>query len=281
MLRALRHGPCICRGRRMLRASAGMISKVENLDRNRTYAGRFLLRFKSLESTNDFCLQNEFALKKAGLAVMADSQTRGRGSKGRTWQSGTSKNLFCSLVIHPDIDGSLIPSMTILAGLSVFRALETLGAEDLSIKWPNDILIRNRKVCGILCESRITSDFTAVVAGIGVNVSGRTTQFPADLRGKAATLSECNIKTSRLELVDRISGELDQILLAAGAPGGHEKIFRKWEGASSSIGRQVRFNHGDREETGIIKGLNNQGRLIVRKTDGSVVSIVSGTVEYG
>lgn len=257
-----------------------MISRIKNLDRNRTYAGRFLLRFRTLKSTNDFCLQNEFVLKKAGIAVMADTQTRGRGSKGRIWHSGKGKHLFCSLVIHPDINSSIIPSMPLFAGLSVFRTLAALGAKDLSIKWPNDILIKNRKVSGILCESRITSDFKAVVAGIGINVSGRISQFPEDLKGKATTLSECNIKASRLELMDKISRELDQILLAISIPYGLEKIYRRWEEVSSSIGRQIRFNRGAGEETGNIEGLDNQGGLIVKKSDGAVVSIVSGTVEY-
>lgn len=254
--------------------------RIEDLNRNRTYAGRFLLRFKTLESTNAFCLENEFALLKAGLAVMTDSQTRGRGSKGRTWQSGIGGNLFCSLVVHPDFDVNLIPSMTIFAGLSVFRTLETLGAKNLSIKWPNDILINNRKVSGILCESRITPGFKAVVAGIGINISGTALQFSEDLRNKAATLSEHGIQASRLKLVDSISEELDRILLAAGRPRGHEEIFRKWEKASSSIGSQVTFSQGTDWETGIIEGLDNQGRLMVRKGDSTVVPILSGTVEY-
>ena len=254
--------------------------RITELDRNRTYAGRFLLRLDTVESTNSFCLENTSVLKTAGLVVMADRQTRGRGSRGRIWEAGSGKNLFASFVIHPDLDKALIPAMTLLTGLSVFNALESLGALNLSIKWPNDIRIGNRKVSGILCESRISRDLMAVVAGVGINVSGNSSQFPGELRAKATTLQEQGLKVSRQELVQRISQGLDRLLLAAGEAGSLKAIFRQWERASSSIGRQVVFKAEKEQETGVVKGLDPKGGLVVQKTDGSLVSISSGTISY-
>ena len=254
---------------------------VEDLDRNRAYAGRFLLRLGTLESTNSFCLENPSILGMPGLVVMADRQTKGRGSRGRNWESGTGRHLFSSFVIHPDVDNKFFPSMTILAGLAVFKALESIGVQGLSIKWPNDILIRNRKVSGILCESRLTPDVRAVVAGIGVNVSGSSAQFSPGIKHKAVTLFEHGIKISRIELVDRIAEELDHALLLAGKTGGGiEGLFRQWEKASSSIGKRVSFDPGTGEEHGIVMGLDAAGRLLIKKEDGRSITAASGTVDY-
>ncbi len=260
--------------------------KIQELDRNRAYAGRFLLRFDVLESTNSFCLETTSVLKRPGLAVIANHQTGGRGSRGRTWEPGRGRHLFCSLVIHPPIQPELFPAMTLFAGLSVFRVLEDLGAGDLAIKWPNDVLIQGRKVCGILCESRNAGDARAVVVGIGINISGDHRQFPRHLWNRLTTLEEHGINISRLELMDRIAGKLDNILKTARgcnakSPDVH-KIFRQWEAASSSIGREVEFQRmaGDKYTRGIIAGLDSHGRLLVRTGNGELARVLSGQVRY-
>ncbi len=259
---------------------ASIIDNIVELDGNRTYAGRFLLHLDQVESTNTLCLEKDLLLRKAGLVVLADRQTGGRGSRGRTWEAGSGRHLFCSFVIHPDVDTVFFPCMTLLAGLAVFNALESAGAGDLSIKWPNDVLIGGRKVGGILCESRITSGLKAVVKGIGINISGTADQFPAGLRSKAITLSQCGIKVSRHELLEFISRELDAVLLGAREPKGLKRIFRNWQKASSSIGKEVHFNVGNGEETGLIEGIDDLGRLLVRMPTGRLVPIQSGRVDY-
>ncbi len=255
-----------------------IISRIEDFDRNRTYAGRFLLRFASIDSTNLFCLENRSVLERAGLVVMAERQTKGRGSKGKQWEAGTGSHLFCSFVVHPRLDVNLIPSMTIFSGLAVFRILKALGAKELSIKWPNDILLANKKVCGILCESRLHQDLKAVVIGIGINISGDSSQFSTELRGKATTLSEHGIETTPMRLLAPLAQEIDSILLRAENVRERKKIFQLWEQASNSIGRQISFNDG--QDKGIIIGLDDLGRLMVQTPDGRLKGIESATVEY-
>ncbi|RUM93304.1 MAG: biotin--[acetyl-CoA-carboxylase] ligase, partial [Thermodesulfatator sp.] len=202
--------------------------KIRDLNRNRTFAGRFLLHFDSLDSTNDYCLKNISVLQKPGLVVVADRQTQGRGSRGRTWEPGKGEHLFCSFVIHPEIRQEFIPSMTLFAGLAVFRAISSLGITQASIKWPNDILIAEKKVCGILCESRITPEMKAVVAGIGINISGGPEQFPESLREKVTTLSKHGIQITNIELVDLIAGKLDEILAGIKSSSALNAIFQDW-----------------------------------------------------
>ncbi len=255
-------------------------NNIVELNRNRTYAGRFLLHLQSVESTNSYCLEDSAILNTPGLVVMADRQTRGRGSRGRSWEAGSGRHLFASLVIHPDMDTRLITCMTVFAGLAVFRAISAIGAKNVSIKWPNDILLAEKKVCGILCESRIDSSLKAVVAGIGINISGTSSQFPGHLRKKAATLSEHGITVSRKELLETICGQLDSILQKVRTVAGLEEVLRHWEKASSSMGRKVRFKVGSNEETAIVEGLDHQGHLVVKKADGSLICIRSGRIDY-
>jgi BirA family biotin operon repressor/biotin-[acetyl-CoA-carboxylase] ligase len=215
---------------------------------------------------------------------MADRQTRGRGSKGRSWESGRDRHLFCSLVIHARLEAEIFSAMTLFTGLSVFRALKGLGTEGLSIKWPNDILIRNRKVCGILCESRDIGPIRAVVAGIGINISGSRRQFPEHLQKNLPTLAEHGIEPGRLELLNRIAREMDGILHQILAPGhgnaSAASIFRQWEAASSSIGRQVEFKDGNRPAKGTIIGIDDHGRLLVMTDRGTPSTVLSGSVHY-
>ncbi len=257
------------------------LPNMTTLNRNRTYAGRFLLHLEKVESTNSLCLDTDALIEKAGLVVMADRQTRGRGSKGRRWDSGRGDHLFSSFVVHPGLEASSIPSMTVFAGLAVFRALDSIGAPDLSIKWPNDVLLHGKKVSGILCESRLTPEMKAVVIGIGINLNGDASQFSQPLRQKATTLSEHGIHVRRLELVDKIARELDHILCKVREKKARMAIYRQWEEASSSIGKMVKFRGDSGECRGIITGLDPKGRLLVKNwSDGRLTSVVSGSVDY-
>ncbi len=246
----------------------------------RRFTGLSLLHLETVDSTNSYILSRPELLSRAGLVVYADRQTRGRGRMGRRWFSGKKGNLIASLVIYPDLPESYLSCMTLLVGLGVHGALSALGLADLSIKWPNDILIAGKKVCGILCETTVTPGGRVVVAGIGLNMIGGDDDFPPEVRGRLTTLESHGLGPGREEMLEFVLDHVDQVLCLA-SDGRMEMLFEKWEGCSSSIGRRVRFRRGGNTCVATIAGLGPRGDLAVRLEDsGAMVSVVSGEVEY-
>ncbi len=243
------------------------------------FAGRNFLHLKTVDSTNSFCLENPDILSSPGLVVYADLQHSGRGRMGRCWNQGAGGHLFCSFVIHPELPSALLPSITICTGLAVYRALTAMGVEDCSLKWPNDLLIKGKKVCGILCESQLLQQNMTVVSGVGVNISGTSKQFPEEISHAVTTLEECGICSDRDTVLKNITLSLDEILKALHS-GNSRALFREWEEASSSHGRMVRFGKVPDCAQGTVDGLDDYGRLVVRDAKGNLRTVISGEVEY-
>ncbi len=257
-----------------------MIAMPPDSPKDRFFTGRSFLFVEHTPSTNTLVMEDLKLLGSPGLVVYAGRQEAGRGRMGRRWHSGIEGNLYASLVIHPRLPIALIPAMTILTGLAVFDTLNGYRLDGLSIKWPNDILIHDRKVCGILCESRAMNNGRyAVVAGVGINVKGRPEEFPEQIRHRATTLEAEGVKTDREKILESLVTHLDRILIQAHREG-PERIFRRWERASSSLGRTVTFEMDGRPARGRIRGLDNRGRLLVTLPDGKTHPVVTGEVFY-
>ncbi len=244
------------------------------------FVGRQFLHLESVDSTNSFCLADPDIMSRPGLVVYADRQLSGRGRMGRHWSQGRGGHLFASFVIHPVLPADLVASITLCAGLAVYQALSDIDCNCLSLKWPNDVLINGRKVCGILCESRIFSEKITVVAGVGVNISGDICQFPAELKHVVTTLEANGIRVDRDSLLEGVTRWFDSMLVELHSVSGRTGLFRQWEQVSSSLGRMVRFRQGGREKAGTVYGLDELGRLVVRDADGRLITVVSGEVEY-
>ena len=138
-----------------------------------------VILLESTVSTNDECKSLAFEGEKEGTLVIADEQTGGKGRIGRAWSSPRGEGIWMSLILRPDINPYFVSSITLLAGLSVCKALKNFGI-DAGIKWPNDVWIKGKKVCGILTEMNASADgIDFVVVGIGVNVN--TSIFPQEL----------------------------------------------------------------------------------------------------
>lgn len=251
-------------------------------DENRKYVGKKIITLKSVPSTNQWFLDDKKRLSEHGLALISDHQTRGRGRFNRTWDGGNERQLYCSLLIHPDLPPNFLPSITLLIGIAVYESLSSLGLRNISLKWPNDVLINNKKVCGILCEMRQVgaNRDPVVVAGIGVNISGKSTQFPRELHNKVTTLEqEGGTKVEKHLLFNRILNQVDYMLSQAQSNRFNE-LFEKWESVSSSLGKEVSWFDNETRKSGKIVGLNNSGCLIVKSDAGVVEEILSGEISY-
>ncbi len=241
------------------------------------------MRLETVDSTNSFVLARDDLMRRAGLVVYADKQTAGRGRFGRRWFGGRG-NLFASMVIHPVSSGFPVWSMPVLVGVAlydaVFDLLDKVGnSSGLSIKWPNDLLFDNRKLAGILCESRQIDGRTVVVAGTGVNIKGDYAGFPEGLREVTVALSEAGIHVERECLLDLLLDHMDAVISRA-HNGLKDEVFEKWCHISSSIGRKVRFEQEGREFYGRISGLDSRGGLVVSTSSGEDVVVLSGEVVY-
>lgn len=254
--------------------------RIRPLNTHRKHVGLSLLLLKEAHSTNSVLLDDHELLSQKGLVVLADRQTAGRGRKNRTWESGSNRHLFASAVLHPVLPQRLFPAITLLAGLSVFRALSALDIDGLSMKWPNDVLIQGKKVCGILCESKKVGDTLFMVLGIGLNIEGDASQFSCELRDKVTTIHhETGKAVSRDILLEQILSELDMVITNA-YDGKTASLFAEWERCSSSLGRKVRFEHEGMVMQGSISGLASSGTLLVKRDNAEVTEVLSGEIIY-
>ncbi len=254
--------------------------KASDFSKDRSFTGRSFLFVKHTASTNTLVIEDRKLLETPGLVVYAGRQGAGRGRSGRIWHSEVEGNLYASLVIHPRLPSTLVPAMTLFTGLAVFDTLNEYMLDGLSIKWPNDILIHGKKVCGILCESKVINNGRyAVVAGVGINIKGRPEEFPKQIRHRATTLEAEGVKTDREEILGSLVARLDKILIQVHREGA-EKIFKRWEKVSSSLGRTVTFEMDGRLVRGRIQGLDKGGGLLVTLSDGKTLPVIAGEVSY-
>ena len=217
-----------------------------------------------------------------GTIVTADLQTAGRGRLGRTWISEPGLGLYLSVVLRPKCRPDAAPILTLVAGLAVKEALEEVTDLSCDIRWPNDILIRERKCCGILVEMETNrSRVDYVVVGIGINLNHM--EFPPELRTTATSL---RMETGRQWTSESVLQPLLRSLEACyelHRTVGAAPILEAFQRASSyATGRRVVIEGLPPESSGpnrgVTAGLNSRGMLLLRAEDGSVVPIVAGSV---
>lgn len=152
-------------------------------------------------STNDVAREWALAGAPAGAVVAAARQTRGRGRRARNWESPPETGLYASFILRPDWLAKKAPNLAVIGGMAAFHALENAGVKNLRVKWPNDILAADRKICGVLVEPRIGAGrIEFAVVGIGINVGQAAGDFPPELRDRATS---CRIEGTAIS-VDRM-----------------------------------------------------------------------------
>jgi BirA family biotin operon repressor/biotin-[acetyl-CoA-carboxylase] ligase len=239
-----------------------------------------ILRFESLPSTNTEAARQAAQGAPEGLCVVAREQTEGRGRAGRAWISPAGAGLYFSIVLRPDgLPARAWPLLTLMAALAVRDALLDACGIEPDIKWPNDIMAGERKLCGILAETVETGTAgRAVVVGIGINLNDGA--FPPELRAVATSVSALTGKMPDAEtLVQSLTGALDgryQILMAAN---GAEEIIKAWSLHSSyAQGRRVRATLATETFIGWTRGLEPDGALRVETEQGEIKIIRAGDV---
>ncbi|KJJ94219.1 MULTISPECIES: bifunctional biotin--[acetyl-CoA-carboxylase] ligase/biotin operon repressor BirA [Pseudomonas] len=217
------------------------------------------LVFDSIDSTNAQALRAVAEGQAAPFLVLAERQTAGRGRRGRQWVSPFAENLYYSLVLR--IDGGMrqLEGLSLVVGLAVMRTLQSFGVADVGLKWPNDVLVNNQKIAGILLELvGDPADVCHVVLGIGINVNMQVTsevdQQWTSMRREAGVAVDRNI------LVARLNQNL-QIDLERHRQSGFAGFQREWEEAHQWQGRAVSLIAGANKIDGVVVGIDGQGAL--------------------
>lgn len=242
--------------------------------------GRNIHYSESVKSTQEIAQKLSHEKCEEGTLVVADEQTGGRGRLGRAWQSPKGTGIWMSLILRPDLPLQKAPQLTLLAAVSVTKAIYKVTGLHAEIKWPNDILLKGKKTVGILTELQAEADrIHAVIIGIGLNVNVTHEDFNEDVKKIATSLKiESEKETKRAELIAAILEEMET-LYEEYLSNGFGLIKLLWEGYANSIGRRIRVRTMNTQLEGIATGITDEGVLLLEDDEGKVHSIYSADIE--
>jgi BirA family biotin operon repressor/biotin-[acetyl-CoA-carboxylase] ligase len=241
--------------------------------------GKKIICFRSTDSTNQIAFKLGEQEAEEGTVVIAEEQSHGKGRLGRHWESPYGVNLYCSIILRPPIMPAQAAQFTFLSAVAVATAIETTTSLIPRIKWPNDILVNGMKVSGMLNEmSAETEKINFIVLGIGVNINMRTELFPKHLRHPASSLYlEGGKPVDRTKFTRALLTALDFLYedyLRHGVSSVKEQLLER----SAFLGKRVKVSFQDLESTGIAAGLDDDGALLLKHSDGRIERILAGDV---
>jgi BirA family biotin operon repressor/biotin-[acetyl-CoA-carboxylase] ligase len=240
--------------------------------------GRNIVHYFRIDSSNAVALRLAAEGAEHGTVVLAEEQTAGRGRLGRAWFSEKASGIYASIILRPPLAPAAAPVLTLMAGLAAQKAVSTATGLAVDIRWPNDLLVNGKKVCGILTEMSAEVDLLhAVVLGIGINVNH--TLMPPELENVATSLRmEARRGLSRVQILVALLREIErhyQLLLK----GKSRAITERWEAASSfAHGKRVYVVTAAGRAPATTRGLDSSGALQVQYDDGRQESLVAGEV---
>ena len=241
--------------------------------------GRSLLTLDSTESTN--LTAAELApVSPHGLVVVADHQTGGRGRNGHTWFSPPQRNLYFSILLKPPCTPAIVPQLSIVSALSMQSALLSLFPNlSITVKWPNDIWIDGRKVCGILCTMSAIGDATEyAVLGLGLNINTTLEELPPELHDTATSLRIASgHPCDRCRVLATFLNAFEQDYTQWLAAGSLRPFMQRWHQASLLDGHPVTAEHGHDTIAGTARGITPEGQLKL-ETNGTITLISAGDV---
>ena len=241
------------------------------------YIGKNLYVFNEVASTNTvakFLAMNDV---ENGSVVISEKQTAARGRLGKAWESPLG-GIWLSVILHPHVDFSKLPLITLATGVAVAKSLERIGIENAEIKWPNDIMIHDKKVCGILTEAVTKFNIIEnVIVGVGIDVNIDISEFPEELQDGTTTISnELNKKEDENTLIRVFLEEFEKIGEVF-LEDGIEEILKEWRKRSYTIGKIVEVRAPfNKYYDAYVVGIGKEGALIVEKIDGTLEKVISG-----
>jgi len=239
-----------------------------------------VVAYEEIDSTNseaERLLANEVP---DPLLVISRKQTRGRGRFGREWHSPENGNLYASFAFRPRVPPARLSTFTLWIGVNICACLNNYFRIESNVKWPNDIHIEGKKLAGILTEARMDSDHTReLILGVGLNINSSTEDWPPELRSIATSIKQITGETTDLNrftalLAGRVYQAYDQFISDS-----YRSAMREmWADYDLLINRRISLVHGQSRISGIARGIDLHGALILERDDGSRIQIRAGEV---
>jgi len=254
------------------------VNEIQNHLRAK-YFGRFILFSHEVDSTNR--LAEELAIYGAheGTVVISEVQTKGRGRLHRKWISPTG-GLWFSLILRPALQLKEVPKLAFVAGLAVAEILCELYDLDVKTKWLNDVLVNERKICGILVRTNTTiREVNFVVIGLGINANFDVKEvFPVKLASTATSLENELGRKVQLEklfiaLLERLENLYDLFTNE-----GFDPILQKWKKHAGFLGRRIEVKDAAKRIDGVALDVDNEGALVIRLNDGTLKRTLVGDI---
>jgi len=242
--------------------------------------GKEIISYKKVDSTNDIAYSLAEKGMREGVVILAEEQAKGKGRLGRSWASPANSGIYMSCILRPRIIPTEIPKITLLVAVAVARSVRDMCGLWALIKWPNDIMINDRKVCGILTEMKAEQDkVNFVIVGIGVNVNTHLKGLPkgaSSLREEMMKIGG-NEHISRVALTRRILENLEENYNLL-KERGFDPIIEVWKELSAMLGSRVKVMMQNRGFEGQVQNIDQDGALIVRRDSGILEKISSGDI---
>ena len=235
------------------------------------FVGKRVIYYPSLASTNEAAKQEAQQGAAEGTVVVADEQTAGKGRIKRAWLTPKG-NIALSIILYPPV--TYLPNLIIMASLAVVHSIEAITGLKSQIKWPNDVLIKGRKVCGILIENKVRGEVVDYsVIGIGINVNLKLHDFPEILATATSLSDELGRDVSCLSLIRRLLAEVESLYSTSA-----DSLYEEWQDSLVTLGKKVRVKSGENAYEGIAESVGRDGSLLLRCADGTLTKIVAGDV---
>jgi len=231
--------------------------------------------YACVDSTNDLAMDWLRQGASSGSLVIADEQVRGRGRLGRTWYTPPGTALIVSMILRPSL--AHVPRMTMLGALAICQMLEQIGAADASIKWPNDVQLRGRKVSGVLPEIAWNGvEPEGVVLGMGINV--RIDFSRTELAEQAISIEPAlGRAVERLDLLVRLLDRIDYWYARLE----NDPLLAAWRSRLNTLGRVVSVMNAAVPLEGVAESVDEDGALLVRTADGALHRVIAGDIVLG
>lgn len=237
-----------------------------------------IIYYNTLDSTNVKARELGLEGAASGTVVVAKEQTAGRGRRGRSWESPAGENIYMSVLLRPEIEAQKAPMLTLVMAYSVAQVLREEGYHEAQIKWPNDIVIAGKKVCGILTEMEMNG-FAIGHVVIGVGINGNREIFPEELSGKATSLFlEKGEKADCEELIKKVVEQFEKDYKRFLEAGNLSFLKEAYDQMLVNCDKEVRVLEPGNEYNAVALGITSEGELMVRKEDGSIENVFAGEV---
>ena len=236
--------------------------------------GHNIVYLKSVTSTMDAAKELAERGAQEGTVVVAEEQTLGRGRFGRRWASNAGQDLLFSVLLYPS--GWVFSRLSLAVPVAVLRAIRRTCGLSPTVKWPNDVRIGDKKLCGILVESAVQgAQIHHAIAGIGINVNLEPAQHPDAGPAITSLAVEMGRPVSRDDLFLATLTELGAIYDHLR---GWDDVQEEWMASLETLGRQVQVRWGEQLEEGVAEGVDAEGNLLLRRADGTLVTLTAGEV---